>query len=118
MTHKKNGKWVKTVLHAFSGPYPGDDGTSPGGALVIDADGNLYGTTEYGGTYGTGTLFELVAPIGSGNYEYKTLLNFGGSPLDEYYPVGSLIQDSAGKLYGTASSGGSGTWGAVFEVTP
>jgi uncharacterized repeat protein (TIGR03803 family) len=118
LTHKKNGKWVKTVLHAFSGPYAGDDGTSPGGALMINADGNLYGTTEYGGTYGTGTLFELVAPIGTGNYEYKTLLNFGGSPLDEYYPVGSLIQDSAGNLYGTASSGGSGTWGVVFEVTP
>jgi uncharacterized repeat protein (TIGR03803 family) len=117
LTPKKNGKWVKTVLHAFSGPYAGGDGTSPGGALVIDADGNLYGTTEYGGTYGSGTLFELVAPIGPGNYEYKTLLNFGGSSLDEYYPVGSLIRDSAGNLYGTTSLGGSGTWGIVFEVT-
>jgi uncharacterized repeat protein (TIGR03803 family) len=85
---------------------------------VIDADGNLFGTTEYGGTYGFGTLFELVAPTGAGDYEFKTLLKFGGSPRDEYYPVGSLIQDSTGHLYGTASSGGSGSWGVIFKVAP
>ena len=84
---------------------------------MIDAAGNLYGTTRYGGAYCFGTLFELVAPAGDGEYEYKTLLNFGGS-LDEYYPVGSLIQDGAGNLYGTAAEGGSGEWGVVFEVTP
>jgi uncharacterized repeat protein (TIGR03803 family) len=117
----KNGKWQEKTIHSFSG-YLGDhDGTSPGGALVIDAAGNVYGTTSNGGSYDSqGTVFELAAPSGSGKYEHKILWNFGATG-DGANPNGDLIQDSAGNLYGTTASGGSGrafATGVVFEVIP
>ena len=61
-----------------------------------------------------------VAPVGSGKYEHKILWNFGATG-DGANPNGGLIQDSAGNLYGTTASGGSGrafATGVVFEVTP
>ena len=120
MTPGKKGKWKEKAIHAFSGIYGAHDGASPAGALVIDAAGNVYGTTSRGGTnHSEGTVFELVAPVGTGRYEHKVLWNFGASG-DGSSPSNDLIRDSAGNLYGTASSGGSSPSeaGVVFEVTP
>jgi uncharacterized repeat protein (TIGR03803 family) len=86
-----------TVLYSFSGA---PDGAQPMAGLISDAAGNLYGTTEVGGTFNVGVVFKLD---NSGN---ETVLhNFTGG-TDGGYPLASLIQDSAGNLYGTTSYGG------------
>jgi uncharacterized repeat protein (TIGR03803 family) len=97
------------VLYSF-GRYPGD-GLHPEAGLIFDNAGNLYSTTIYGGAYGDGTVFELTAD-GTEN-----ILNSFGSPGDVENPIGGLIFDSNGNLYGSASFGGAYYAGAVFELT-
>jgi hypothetical protein len=79
------------------------------------------GTTLYGGQFGAGTVFELVAQARKGSYKEKVLWSFNST--DRYAPSGSLILDSAGNLYGTTDGGGNGYpfasgYGVAFEVTP
>jgi uncharacterized repeat protein (TIGR03803 family) len=84
-----------TKLHQFTN---GADGGIPGGALTMDAGGNLYGTTSYGGANLSGVLFKL-APDGT-----ETVLHdFSKS---DGIPAGGLTADAAGNLYGTALGGG------------
>ncbi len=86
---------------------------------MLDAGGNIYGTTTFGGESNQGVFFEVVGPSDTGRYKEKIKLNFNGPDGSE--PLGSLIQDSAGNFYGTASVGGTGAGyggGVVFEVTP
>jgi uncharacterized repeat protein (TIGR03803 family) len=105
---KLTPKGVQTVLHNFTGT---PDGDSPYGRLLIDAKGNLYGTTNYGGTAGAGTVFKL-APDGT-----ETILHsFLGTP-DGSTPQSGLIVDSQGNLYGTTSAGGIHSEGTIFEIT-
>ena len=88
--------------------------SSPIGGLVEDSAGNLFGTTKIGGTYyadGAGTVFEIVA--GSGTV--TTLAAFDRDTTGAY-PIGALVKDSAGNLFGTTSRGGPGGYGTVFEV--
>jgi uncharacterized repeat protein (TIGR03803 family) len=111
----KNGEWTERILHSFKG---GKDGSNPRAGIVLDTAGNIYGTTVGGGKYGAGTVFELVALIGSGGYRKMALWNFSGPDGDQ--PESSLILDSAGNLYGTTYEGGSDGYygyGVVFEVT-
>ncbi len=120
----QNG-WTEKILHSFKKST--EDGSVPAAGVVLDAGGNIYGTTETGGKYGHryggyGTVFELVAPVRGGSYKKKILWNFSISdgiyPYGEY-PYGSLILDSAGNLYGTTGAGGPDfDLGVVFEVTP
>jgi len=108
-----NGAWSETVLYEF-GRF---DGSTPSGGLVMDKSGNLYGMTSYYGSYGGGTLYKL-APATGGDWTKSVLHNFG-TGTDGYYPQGSLIQDSAGNLYGTTYGGGIRYGqGTVFELTP
>ena len=100
-----------TVLHNF-GSQSGD-GTYPGWGLVLDKQGNLYGTTNYGGAYGNGTAYSLTP---SGNE--TVLYSFGGAAGDAVVPSGSLIFDKKGNLYGTTGSGGAYGYGTVFRITP
>jgi uncharacterized repeat protein (TIGR03803 family) len=103
---------AKTVLHRFSGP----DGAKPLGDLVFDAAGNLYGTTASGGAYNGGTVFEL-SPTADG-WEYKVLYSFAGG-ADGYQPLGGVVVDQAGNLYGTTQQGGApNNYGTVFELSP
>ena len=83
---------------------------------MLDASGNIYGTTLFGGGSDNGTVFESVAPIGKGSYQEKVLWSFNGT--DGRAPYASLILDSAGNLYGTTLEGGPNGYGNVFEVTP
>lgn len=111
-----------TTLHSFTG-YP-NDGADPISSMVVDAQGNLYGTTEFGGSvscadsirFGCGTVFKLT-PSGT----ESTLHNFAGSPDGDYVKAG-LIADAQGNLYGTTTAGGrtfaGSTFGTVFRVTP
>jgi uncharacterized repeat protein (TIGR03803 family) len=96
----------ETVLYSFTGP----DGQGPYAGLVRDSGGNLYGTTCYGGTANAGVVFELTA---SG--QELVLYNFSGGS-DGACPESSLVRDSTGNLYGTASSGGTNNYGLVFEL--
>jgi uncharacterized repeat protein (TIGR03803 family) len=106
----------ETILYNFEGSP--NDGAVPSGSLLLDADGNLYGTTQNGGTYGYGTVFEL-SPSGSG-WKEQVLYNFTlGS--DGGYPMAGLVADPQGNLYGTTALGGTctaGGCGVVFELSP
>jgi uncharacterized repeat protein (TIGR03803 family) len=83
--------------------------------LLFDSLGNIYGVTQYGGTYGYGTVFEL-RPVGS-NWSETVLYSFANNG-DGAYPVDLGFFDSEGNLYGTLFSGGSGASGGVFELSP
>ena len=106
------GGWTETVLHRFQG---GNDGANPAfGDLVFDQSGNIYGTTQSGGSGGSGTVFELTPS--SGGWMENVLFSFGC--CDGVEPQAGVIFDSAGNLYGTALAGGDWGWGTVFELTP
>jgi uncharacterized repeat protein (TIGR03803 family) len=109
----KNGKLI--WLHSFLG---GKDGWEPYPGLMRDASGNLYGTTTFGGTtnhfcsQGCGVVFKL-------DKEGKeTILHRFTADPDGYYPVGPLVRDKAGNLYGGTQLGGKDGAGAVFNLTP
>jgi len=94
------------------------DGENPRGALLADASGDFYGTTEYGGAYfAYGTVFKLT-PSGGG-YREQVLWSFGPfAGPDGSVPYCALIADSHGALLGTTSFGGANGAGAVFKLTP
>jgi uncharacterized repeat protein (TIGR03803 family) len=113
---KKKGTWTERIVHNFFNWRSRYDGSDPQAGIVFDAAGNIYGTTLSGGLWVDGTVYELVAPVGKGEYKEKILYRFDG--LHGTYPDDSLILDSAGNLYGTTSEGGWYSAGVVFEVTP
>lgn len=109
-----SGGWTLNTLYRFPGA-PG--GCGPQGKLIMDAAGNLYGTTYYGGNNnfgGQGTVFKLTPA--NGGWTYTSLHNFNGS--DGAYPMSSLVSDANGNLYGTTTNGGTRDAGVVFEITP
>jgi uncharacterized repeat protein (TIGR03803 family) len=114
---KADGVWHETVLHSFG--HNLGDGTAPEAALVIDASGNLYGTTSKGGQgrLAVGTVFEL-SPVSGGSWIEKILHSFKANG-DGNRPEGNLTMDSSGNLYGTTIFGGTGgNLGTVFELSP
>ncbi len=106
------GTWLPTTLYTFSG---GADGISPKGGLIFDNAGNLYGSTQTGGTGGGGTVFEL-SPSGS-TWTFRVLYSFTADPLDYCGPGQSLTLDAAGNLYGTTLCDGPYGRGTVFKLT-
>jgi uncharacterized repeat protein (TIGR03803 family) len=120
--HNSDGTWTESVLYSFSGST---DGGQPAGSLVLDAAGNLYGTTNFGGSancnFGCGTVFKLTR--GSGGWSESVLYTFSGGS-DGREPYARLLFDPAGNLYGTTLLGGtlssvcSSGCGTVFKLTP
>lgn len=120
------------VLYSFcsTGGSACTDGVDPFSSLIIDPLGNLYGTTYVGGAYGGkyhstgGVVFELVPNANRTSYAQQVLYSFcatgdKGSPCtDGALPLGSLLMDTAGHLYGTTLAGGAYDAGVVFELTP
>jgi uncharacterized repeat protein (TIGR03803 family) len=102
-----------SVLHTFTG---GSDGSYPDGNLAEDSARNLYGTTQIGGAYGAGTVFE-VSPEENGKWRFSLLYTFTGG-TDGGYPLGSVVFDGAGNGYVTVSGGGVDGLGAVVELSP
>ena len=112
LTPQADGSWKEKVLHSFNIT----DGANPEAGLIFDAAGNLYGTTDQGGTYGFGTAFELT-PQGDGGWTEKVLHSFNFNETDGANPEAGLIFDGAGNLYGTTNGSGTGSVGTVFELT-
>jgi uncharacterized repeat protein (TIGR03803 family) len=110
---KMTPQYVISILHSFG---QGKDGSSPDAAVVFGPNGNLYGTTDYGGTANRGTIFEL-APDGS---SYSILHNFndGSVSNDGIFPMAPVVVGSDNNLYGTTSEGGSAGFGVVFRISP
>lgn len=116
------GNWTEQILHSFSNSLTSNpiDGYHPGGnaGVIVDAKGNVYGTTEAGGANGTGIVYELSPPATpSGTWTETILLNLSSSSNGSL-PIGNLVFDAKGNLYGTASSGGASVMGTVFELSP
>jgi uncharacterized repeat protein (TIGR03803 family) len=110
--------WTETVLIAFKA----NKGENPSGSLIADSAGNFYGTTMNGGTSGYGTAFEVMPPAaGQTTWTENVLTAFNNT--NGAYPMGSLVADNAGNLYGTTSGGGdtqscTGGCGTVFKLAP
>lgn len=123
LSQASTGSWNYTVLHDFHfDGITNFDGDYPLASLIVDQEGNLYGTTLLGGTglcvqgnadtvplkgqiyTGCGTVFEL-SPQADGSWKETILYNFQGS-TDGGWPAGNLTFDRSGNLYGTAAGGG------------
>ena len=107
---------VLTTLHSFNG---GSDGQYPYATVTVDAQGNLYGTTTSGGAgkdcgkSGCGTVYRISAA----GVE-KVLYRFNYSASDGIDPIGTVVRDSKGNLYGTTTMGGLYGKGTVYEISP
>jgi len=106
--------WINTQLYAFTG---GDDGGHPLAGVLLDAAGNLYGATTTEGSGQGGTVFELTPS--NGGWSFSLVYSFPGpaNGLMVVGPIGDLIMDAAGNLYGTTFSDGAFGFGAVFQLT-
>jgi uncharacterized repeat protein (TIGR03803 family) len=102
------GTGNETVLYSFTG---GAAGADPQAGVVMDSSGNLYGTTQQGGTHGHGTVFKV-----SSSGTDTVLHSFGSSGGDGEDPQSTLVMDSAGNLYGTTPRGGAHAGGTIFEI--
>ncbi|HUO17910.1 MAG TPA: choice-of-anchor tandem repeat GloVer-containing protein [Verrucomicrobiae bacterium] len=111
--------WHISVLYSFN--PNGIDGFGPTSAIVFDKAGNIYGTTEFGGTgdctngFGCGTVYEL-SPTGKGTWKETILHDFAGTDGWQIHP--GLAMDGAGNLYGMATNGGTYKNGTIFEMSP
>ncbi len=110
-----NGTWTYSVLYNFGSVSNFADGLAPNGPLVFDGKGNLYGTTNGGGSGFNGTVFEL-SPQSNGAWTETVLYNFTGGTAGGN-PFNGVIFDSHGNLYGSASGGAYG-FGLIFELVP
>jgi uncharacterized repeat protein (TIGR03803 family) len=112
--------WTETVLHTFAGP----DGSNPQAALTYGPGQTLFGTTFSGGAGGEGTVFKLAPDSGGQNgWTYTQLSSFNGGSGGAF-PLGNLLREKNGILYGTTDWGGVSSdvchvgCGTVFQVTP
>jgi uncharacterized repeat protein (TIGR03803 family) len=124
------GSWTERLILKLGSQ---SEGQNPTGGLAMDSSGNLYGATAAGGSNpsctaanGCGTIYKLTKPSTPGGTWVETqLYSFGGSP-DGLTPVGDLLLDNSGNIYGTTNFGGinngacvlNGGCGTVFQVAP
>jgi len=109
-----DGTWSYQVLHRFTSQI--GDAAEPASGLVLGDDGNVYGTTTKGGTWGNGAIFKLARRNGA--WTESILYNFTGNKSDGSYPtnIGRMLLDR-GTLYGTTEFGGAFNVGTVFRLT-
>ena len=99
------------MLYRFNGAVE----SSPVSGLLIDGNGNLYGTCANGnGTTTVGSVYKLT-PSGGGKYTESDLYLFSGK--DGQFPESALLRDKSGNLYGTTWMGGTENGGVVFELS-
>jgi len=120
------GTWTKVMLHRFGSQA--NDGMTPNGSLVYrgeskgkpyDGMSPLYGTTQYGGAFNSGTVFRLTFSRHKKAWSEKVLYSFcaddGQACNDGKIPMAAPILDATGNLYGTTLAGGSG--GVVYRLS-
>ena len=120
----RGGAWTLDVLHEFKSLT--DDGWNSVAGLVRDLRGNLYGTTEWGGTahppdcgsLGCGTVFEVSPPLAPGGAWREQVLHSFTAGTDGFIPFSSVALDASDNLYGTTYSGGTLGGGTLFQMTP
>ena len=107
---------VETVLYSFCSQPGCSDGWGAAG-LIADNQGALFGTAAFGGRSEFGTVFKLTPP--SSGQAACLLYSFTGGS-DGSVPIGGVIADKEGALYGTTNAGGTaaGDYGTVFKLTP
>ena len=113
LSPNSDGTWTETTAYTFSG----NDGGGPVGDFMFDSGGNLYGTNQSGGLYYGGTAF-MLTPNGQGSWTSTVVHSFGRTKTDGYNPLGGLVADSSGNLYGTTAAGGGSNTGTVYELSP
>ncbi len=107
-----DGTYTGNIIHSFTG---GDDGLGTNVGLVEDSAGNLYGSTNSGGALNNnGVVFEF-SPNGDGSWTETFPYTFGAGKC--YVPVGAMVIDSLGNLYGTTAYGGAYEWGSVYKLS-
>jgi uncharacterized repeat protein (TIGR03803 family) len=118
LSPRKNGNdsWIETVLYNFTGA---SDGGQPGGGVIFDKKGSLYGTTQTGGNSSrNGTVFKLTPPKSVNTpWAERVLYAFDGVS-NTVNPLSGLIFDNTGALYGTTVGGGQSHCGSVFQLVP
>jgi uncharacterized repeat protein (TIGR03803 family) len=107
-----------TVLHSFCAKPNCADGATPMGEIFMDSSGALYGTAAGGGAHGAGVVYRLRFDAGIGKWKYTTLYSFCAKDgcTDGSSPLGRLIADASGNLYGVTRAGGSG--GTAYRLMP
>ena len=108
---RSGGSWTESVLYSFAG---GTDGYGPGGMVVFDRAGNLYGTTPDGGAYSQGTVYQLS--LNGGQWQENIIHNFTGGDDGAVGSLGALLIDSSGAIYGVTELGGANGAGTVFRM--
>jgi uncharacterized repeat protein (TIGR03803 family) len=109
---KKGGRWTERILHKFRG----QDGAEPDSGAIFGKDGNLYGSASGGGPHGYGMIFELAKAKGKSRMWTETVLYLFNGTSGGTSPVGGLVFDASGYLYGTTHWGESP--GSVFQLKP
>ncbi|HEY1660765.1 MAG TPA: choice-of-anchor tandem repeat GloVer-containing protein [Candidatus Sulfotelmatobacter sp.] len=107
-----NPSGAERVIYSFMG---GSDAVSPAAGVTLDADGNLYGTSSFGGDEGVGAIYKLSHS--TSGWTESVLYSFQGLN-DGEYPVAGVILDKAGNMYGGTFSGGANGGGTVYELSP
>jgi len=102
---------TETVIYSFAGPNKGD-GSTPYAGLIMDAAGNLYGTTLQGGAFDWGTVFKIDT-----TGTETVLYSFTGG-ADGSQPQAGVIMDKNGNLYGTTPISGTKNHGVIFKLDP
>lgn len=119
-----DGTWSESILYSFRGA---SDGGQPYSGVVIDSYGSLYGAATVGGLAvkacytafgpGCGVIFKLRKNT-DGTWSQRVLHRFSGPPLDGVAPVGNLVRDPHGNIFGVTFQGGTNNLGTLFEVEP
>jgi uncharacterized repeat protein (TIGR03803 family) len=118
ITPVKGGTFTETVLYSFGN---GDDASTPNGPLIADSTGALYGVTSLGGVFDQGAVYKFIPPAKAGGKGTESILfSFGGGSLSSgITPIGDLVFDTAGNLYGVTVAGGDPVSdGVVYQLQP
>jgi uncharacterized repeat protein (TIGR03803 family) len=112
LSRNADGSFTERVLYSFAG---GKDGALPYGAVALNTAGDIFGTTQLGGASSDGTIFQLVNN-GDGGWTENVLHSFNGS--DGASPLGNVVFDTAGNVYGMTGGGGINGQGVAYRLAP